>query len=204
MTIDGTRPFVLALGPELTKAAPTVREHLALVGGRSIYSGFVRHRWARGPAGWIASRILNLGGARGDRGEERFDLRNEVVEHADGTVAMLWHRTHHMTGKPLSGIGLLRWDPSRRALIDSIGRRAWLEVELVPSVENGAVVMASRRQWARVGGLRLPLPRFLFGTAETREWEESDGRLGLSLTLRHPLLGPYAGYEAILTPGERP
>lgn len=201
MTI-GRTPFALALGPELTKAAPAVRQHLALVRGRTMYCGFLRRRWARGLAGWIASRVLHLGGASGGSGEERFDLRNEVVDNADGTVAMLWHRTHHTAAKLLSGIGVLRWDPSRRILIDSIGRGTWLEVELVATVENGAVIMRSRRQWARIGSIRLPLPRFLFGTAETREWEESEGQLGLSLTIHHPLLGSFAGYEAVLTPGE--
>ena len=45
---------------------------------------------------------------------------------------------------------------------------------------------------------RLPLPRFLFGGAEAREWEEPDGGLALSLTLRHPWFGPLAGYEAVM------
>jgi hypothetical protein len=114
---------------------------------------------------------------------------------------MLWHRSHGADSDSVSAIGALRWDASRRALIDSIGRGGWLEVELVPAVEDRAVILTSRRQRLRLGPLRLPLPRVLFGTAGVREWEEPDGRLGLSLTLRHPLLGPYAGYEAVLAPG---
>ena len=115
---------------------------------------------------------------------------------------MLWHRTHDSGTRLVSGIGELRWDPARRVLIDSIGKRKWLEVELVATVEQQAVLMTSRRCWLRLGRLRIRLPRVLVGAAHTREWEELDGRLGLSLTLDHPLLGPYAGYETVLSPGE--
>ena len=111
---------------------------------------------------------------------------------------MRWERTHYATSGPVHGVGLLHWDASRGALIDVIGKRQWLEVELLPRVEGRAVEMTSRRQWLRVAGLRLPLPRFLVGGARTREWEEPDGRLGLSLTLHHPVFGDYAGYKAVL------
>jgi hypothetical protein len=77
-----------------------------------------------------------------------------------------------------------------------------LEVELSATVEQPAVIMTSTRYCLRLGRLRIRLPRFLFGAAHTREWEEPDGRLGLSLNLHHPLLGRYAGYEAVLSPGE--
>jgi hypothetical protein len=197
-----TSPFAEALGPLLEEAAPAVRRHLSLAAGRSAHQGFIRRRWARGLAGRTAARVLHLGGGCAPNGGERFELRNEIVVDGGGGVAMLWHRTHHSTSGPVSGIGVLRWEPSRRVLIDSIGKGGRLEVELVPMVEDRAVVMASRRQWFRLGRLRLPLPRIFFGTAVVREWEEPDGRLGLSLTLSHLLFGAYAGYEAVLR-GER-
>ena len=48
--------------------------------------------------------------------------------------------------------------------------------------------MTSGRQWLRVAGLRLPLPRLLVGGARTREWEEPDGRLGLQPDAASPRL----------------
>lgn len=202
-SLDGATPFVAALGHVLEQAAPVVCQHLTLPDGRAFHHGFIRRRWSRGVSGWIVGRLLNLDGGRAGNAEGRFELRNEIVEDGSRGTVMLWHRTHYSNSKPVSGIGLLRWAPSRHVLIDSIGKRSWLEVELVPTVEDRTVVMTSRRQWLRIGRVRLPLPRALFGTAQTREWEEPDGRLGLNLTLRHTLLGPYAGYEAVLTPGER-
>ncbi len=113
---------------------------------------------------------------------------------------MVWQRTHYVNARPVLGVGLLRWDAARSVLVDVIGERKWLEVELTPSLDGRAVTMRSGRQWLRLLGLRLRLPQLLVGSARTREWEEPDGRLGLSLTLHHPLFGEYAGYEALLTP----
>ncbi len=191
-------PFVAALGPALDRAAPIVRRHLACE-HPALHTGVLRRLWWRGPWGYLAARFLHLDGDPG-AAEVRFELRNELVVNGGGVV-MLWHRTHYRRSRPISGVGLLRWDASRGVLVDSIGHAQRLEVELVPRVEDRAVVMTSRRQWLRIARIRLLLPRFLFGSARTREWEEPDGRLGLSLTLHHPLLGAYAGYEAVLLPG---
>jgi hypothetical protein len=107
---------------------------------------------------------------------------------------MLWHRRHGSG----HGLGSIRFDAARRVLVDSIGAGGRLEVELAPSVEDRAVVLRSRREWIRLPGIRLRLPRVLFGGAEAREWEEPGGGLGLGLTLLHPLFGPLAGYEAVM------
>ena len=147
--------------------------------------------------GWLGGRALHLG--NGALAGARFDLRNEIVTDGREGSAMRWERTHHLMSGPVHGVGLLRWDAAGGALIDVIGNRGWLEVELLPRVEELAVTMTSRRQWLRIAGFRLPLPRLLVGGARTREWQEPDGRLGLSLTLHHPVFGDYAGYEAIMT-----
>jgi len=183
-------PFVAALGADLERASPAVRRHLAMSEPRSLHEGVLRKLWRRGWSGAIAARVLHLEGESGGS----FELQNELVLGPSGDVAMLWHRTHR-AGR---GLGSIRFDAGRRLLVDSIGRRGRLEVELAPSVEDRAVVLRSRRQTFRFGGIRLPLPRFLCGGAEAREWEETDGRLGLSLTLRHPWFGPLAGYEAVM------
>ena len=200
MTLDTTAsPFVAAFGQVLDGAAPVVRRHVALPARRALHVGSIRRFWSRGIAGWVAAGVLNLISDRPI--EARFELRNELLEEEHG-MAMLWHRTHHAGTKLVSGVGALRWDPARHVLIDSIGKGKWLEVEFTAAVEQQAVVMTSRRYWLRLGRLRIPLPRVLFGTAHTRKWEEPDGRMGLSLTLYHPFLGRYAGYEAVLSPGE--
>jgi hypothetical protein len=191
-------PFVAALGQALERAAPLVHRHLALNDRAALHRGVIRRMWRRGPLGAIGGRLLHL--ESGPATDTRFELRNEVVSDGRGGAAMLWQRTHYVNGEPILGIGLLRWSAARRVLIDVIGKRGWLEVELTPALDGRAVTMCSGRQWLRLFGLHLRLPQLLVGGARTREWQEPDGRLGLSLTLYHPLFGDYAGYEAVLVP----
>lgn len=181
-------PFVAALGAQLDRASPAVRRHLARTDGVVVHRGVLSRLWKRGIPGRIAARVLHLEGEVGGP----FELRNEIVAGPSGGVSMLWHRTH----RPGRGLGSIRFDAARQRLVDSIGCDGRLEVELAPSVEDHAVLLRSGRQWIRLLGLRVPLPRPLFGGADTREWEEPDGSLGLSLTLRHPWFGAIAGYEA--------
>ena len=197
---DGTplAPFVAALGQALERAAPLVRRHLSQTDRTTLHRGVIRRMWRRGAMGAIGGRLLHLD--NGQATDARFELRNEVVANERGGAAMLWQRTYYVNARPVLGVGLLQWDGTRRVLIDVIGKRKWLEVELMPAVDGRAVTMRTGRQWLRVLGVRLRLPQLLVGGAHTREWEEPDGRLGLSLTLHHPLVGEYAGYEAVLTP----
>jgi hypothetical protein len=190
-------PFAAALGHALELAAPGVRRHLALAGRKAFHQGVIRRMWQRGVAGWIGGRVLHL--RSGDTTDARFELRNEIVPDGRGGCAMLWQRMHFVRSAAVSGVGRLRWDAARGALVDAIGNPAWLEVELTPRLDERAVVMTSGRQWLLIMGRRLRLPRMLTGGARTREWEEPGGRLGLSLTLHHPLFGDYAGYEVIFT-----
>jgi hypothetical protein len=192
-------PFVAALGQALERAAPSVRRHLALAGHEAVHRGAIRRMWRRGPLGSVGGRLLHLGGP--GIADSRFELHNEIVPDARGGSAMVWRRTHYVNSEPVSGIGLLRWDATRRVLVDEIGERRWLEVELTPRLDGRSVTMRSGRQWLHVAGLRLRMPRLVVGGARTREWEEPDGRLGLSLTLHHPLFGDYAGYEVVFAPG---
>ena len=191
-------PFVAALGQALERAAPLVRRHLAQADRTALHRGVIRRMWRRGPMGAIGGRLLHL--ESGPATDTRFELRNEVVSDGRGGAAMLWQRTYYVNARPVLGVGLLRWDAARRVLVDVIGKPKWLEVELTAALDGRAVTMRSGRQRLCLLGLHLRLPQLLVGGARTREWEEPDGRLGLSLTLYHPLFGEYAGYEAVLVP----
>ncbi len=187
-------PFVPALGAELDKLAPTVRRHLRQESGGSLFSGRLRSRWRRGgPIGWLLARILRVD-FRAIEDSAPFELRNALL--AGDT--MLWRRTLLGARAIIDNLGVMRWDPARGALVDAIGRGRAIEVELVPAVEDKGLVLVSRRQWLRVLGVRIPLPRWVAGSAVVREREEPGGRMTLALALHHPWLGGYAGYEAEL------
>ncbi|HEX5135772.1 MAG TPA: DUF4166 domain-containing protein [Planctomycetota bacterium] len=187
-------PFVSALGAELERLAPTVKGHLRQASGESLFAGRLRDRWRRGgPIGWLLARILRVDfGAI--EASARFELRNALLEGD----TMLWRRTLLGARRTIDNLGVMRWDDRRQALVDTIGRGRAIEVELVPSVEDAGMKLTSRGQWLRVLGLRIPLPRWIAGSAVVREREEPGGRMTLVLTLHHPWLGAYAGYEAEL------
>lgn len=187
-------PFVEALGGDFDRLSLAVRRHLGQPEGRSLLSGRLRRAWRRGgPLGRLLARALRLDfGAAASA--SAFEVRNELL----AGNAMLWRRTLEAGSATVGAFGVMRWDARRRALVDTLGKRRAIEVELVAAVEGGALALASRRQWLRVLGLRLPLPRGLVGSACIREREAPGGRIALTLTLSHPWLGEYAGYEADL------
>lgn len=187
-------PFVPALGAELEKLAPTVLRHLRQASGGSLFAGRLRRCWRRGgPIGWLLAKILRVD-FRAIEASAPFELRNALL--AGDT--MLWRRTLLGTRAIVDNLGLMRWDPARGALVDTIGRGRAIEVELLPTVEDRGLVLVSRGQWLRLLGMRIPLPRWVAGSAVVREREEPGGRMTLALALRHPWLGEYAGYEAEL------
>jgi hypothetical protein len=185
-------PFVHALGRDVDRLASAVRDHLLQGAGKSLLKGRLRQCWRRGgPLGWLLARILRVD-FRAIGATAPFELRNELLPGD----AMLWRRTLLGAARTIDNVGVMRWDPRRAALVDAIGRFGAIRVELVPSVEGAAIVLTSRRQW--LAG--VPLPRLVAGSARVREWEEAGGRVVLQLTLAHPWLGDYAGYEAELEP----
>ena len=90
---------------------------------------------------------------------------------------MRWERTHHATSGPVHGVGLLHWDASRGVLIDVIGKRQWLEVELLPRVDGSAVAMTSARQWLRYQDFAWP---FHGSSSAARERASGKSPMGAS------------------------
>jgi len=197
-TVVGRSPFVEALGDDFGRLAPALRRHLAQAQGASLLVGGIRHCWRRGgPLGWLLARILRL-----DFGplttSARFEVRNEMLPGG----AMLWRRSLRDGATAVEAFGIVRWDARRGALVDTLGRRQSIEVELLPRVEEGALRLSSRWQWIRLLGLRVPLPAIVAGHARVRESALPGGRILLRLTLSHRCLGEYAGYEAELAEAE--
>ena len=89
----------------------------------------------------------------------------------------------------------MRFSRDRGAVVDWIGGLGWLHVELCPIVEDGAIVVHSRREWLRVGPCRIPIPGWLKGRPHVREWQERDGTLRIRVEIHNTILGHFFGYE---------
>jgi hypothetical protein len=184
-------PFVAALGAKLGAADPKVRRHLASTEPQRC-RGVVRVR-SRGLAGRVLGVLLNV---RSSKDEWiPFELQNEMAARRD---VMIWRRILHFPGAPRRYEGHLVFDPRRRTIIDSM---AWLDVELDPTVEDGAVVTTSGRQWVRLGRARLRLPGWM--KSRTRECAGAGPDVHLSLAVHGPLVGEVLGYEAVFREVEK-
>ena len=204
MTAQNLQPFIASLGRDLERASPLVRAHLSQRSGTRVYEGWMKQLQGRGVVGRVMARCLRLGtwqdvlsptSAQG----RPFKLVHTIVDH-DGTIGMIWDRTLYLQRATVQIAGLMVFDADKQILVDSIGKRRTLKVELAARVEERRVIMKSRRQWIRVLGLTVRLPRWLCGGASIAEWETREGTIGLQLTLHHPMLGPYLTYEVELQP----
>ncbi len=87
-------------------------------------------------------------------------------------------------------------------LVDRIGIRGEIEIELALSVSAGGLRMESRRLALRVFGLRMPLPPLV--TILLRETAVSDDTQRVELRLTAPVLGEIYGYSGTFTYAVRP
>jgi Domain of unknown function (DUF4166) len=198
-------PFQGALGPAIESAAPGIRERFLQPSGTRRYRGAMRRIWRRegwqgraaGAFLWLGSRAETLFADTG--ADIPFELENSVTRLADGRAAMTWVRAFHFPRGTRRFSATMVYDPARGAIVDWLGRRGHLEVELHPRVEEGGIAIDSGRQRLRLGRWWLPLPGWLAGRARIREWQEPDGSFGIRVTVSNPLLGDFFGYEGTFT-----
>lgn len=87
-------------------------------------------------------------------------------------------------------------------LVDRLGARGMLEVELDASVSNGRLLMESRRLVLRAAGRRVPLPPV--ATVVLEERATDDGIQHVDVRIRMPLLGEVYGYRGAFAYAVRP
>ena len=194
-------PFQAELGAAVESAAPLVQEHFLQSDGTRRYSGTMTRVWrCKGWKGavarpflWFASLSKTLFAETGVN--VPFELENTVTTQADGRATMSWIRTFRFPRRTRQFPARMCYNPDRRVIVDLLGRGSHLEVELHASIDNGAVVVESGRQWLCIGRWRIAIPRCLRGNAHAREWQVSDDTLGICVTISNPLVGEFFGYE---------
>ncbi|HWI32489.1 MAG TPA: DUF4166 domain-containing protein, partial [Microbacterium sp.] len=80
-------------------------------------------------------------------------------------------------------------------LIDRLGRRRGLEVELDVSVHEGGLRMVSGRCRLRVAGIRMPLPRLFTVTLDERIDTARPDRQRVDVRVRTPGIGEVFSYR---------
>lgn len=203
MTLSIQSPFADALAGQLGQLAPLVRSHMAPLPGDVTYRGVMARVWRVGglrgilsaPFLWLGSRIETLFIETGK--DIPFTIVNRLYRGADGVARMTFERTFRFPGRERRFVATMQYDPQKRRILDSLGRGGHLLVELHPMAENGGLVIQSGKQWIAPFGssLRIRLPRFIAGLATVREWQESEDRIRIQVTISNPVLGDIFGYE---------
>jgi len=195
------RPFQWALGEAVHTLAPKVREHVLQPPGTEVtYRGRMRVWRDGGWRGRLSGWLLRLGvPARTmfpETGEDvGFEMRHRVESHPDGSLSMTWLRTFRFAGVHRRFDALMRFYDDGRLLVDWIGGLGLLQVELSPRAVDGTIVVTSRREWVRLGPLRIPIPGWFQGRPHVREWQAPDGTLRIRVEIHNPILGQFFGYE---------
>jgi Domain of unknown function (DUF4166) len=194
-------PFQRDLEEDIQSAPPLVRKHFLQPDGTRRYSGVMTRVWrctgwkgmAARPILWLASLSNMLFAETGE--DVPFELENTVTPRADGLATMSWMRTFLFPRRTRRFSATMCYHPDRRVILDWLSKGSRLEVELRASIEDGAVVVKSGRQWVHIGGGRIAIPPFLRGNAHAREWQVSTDTLGVRVTISNPILGLFFGYE---------
>ena len=196
-------PFVSALGDGLRAVAPLVRAHLTPAIGVHRYEGVMTKVWrVDGWRGWATAPFLRVGCAMHTVFPETgtdipFAIVNRAFRGADGATHMTFERSFRFPNVVRRFVATMHYDTGDETVVDFLGRRRHLLVELVPAVDDGAITMRSGRQWITPFGLpiRIPLPRVFAGEATIREWQQSESSIGIRVTISNRLFGPFFGYE---------
>lgn len=192
-------PFEELLGASLKRATPLIKEHFGLPVGVYHYRGVMHRVWRReGLRGTIALPFLKLASQVdmlfGCTGEEiPFELINKVERTSDGRLSMTWERLFYFPKGCQRFFATMLYDPQRQLILDYLGNRGQLEVELQAQIRQGGMFITSGKQWWRVGHWRLPFPKLLAGQAKVCEWQEGE-EFCINVTIQNPILGQFFGY----------
>lgn len=207
----------LILGDEIAQLHPQLRRYFGPIPaghegrGRGVYSwAGPRHRVLRPVFAWLAWRRILFP----ERGR---DVPFTVVNTRSGAGALSARREFEfprVTRIMEDTMCVVRGKGGASRLVDRLGRRRGLEVDLELDVHEGGVRMRSTRLGVRLNvpvlrkhgrargreavlrprTLRVPLPRIVTMTLDERAHPSEDGRQRVDVRLRAPLLGDVFRY----------
>nr|WP_254282299.1 DUF4166 domain-containing protein [Haloarcula salina] len=129
-----------------------------------------------------------------------FSVTTTAYTTAAGHEAMTTRRAFDFGDTTRVFDSLTVWDADAERLLDFLGTRGRVASELRPRVEDGALVVAGGRQWARLGNRYVPLPGPLAADVEVRDrYDESDERYHVTATVENGVVGHMLGYRGTFT-----
>lgn len=130
-----------------------------------------------------------------------FVIHNKVSVDESGQEVVHWDRTFSFSGTKRHFDAVMIWDEEQEEIVDLFGKPPLLISSLSLHVDDkGAMHIASRKQWLPVRGMRIPLPGFLYGTAQIVEsYDEERACFCIRVNVRNPLVGTVFAYNGTFT-----
>lgn len=105
------------------------------------------------------------------------------------------NRVFYFPGEEQRFDGTATYSETKRHIVEYLGLDHRMVFEMDLKAENGAIRFTSGRQFAFIGGLKLPVPGFLRGDIDLLEWYNDDKqRFYLDLKVKSKLFGPLFGF----------
>jgi hypothetical protein len=196
--------FQRALGADFDRLHPQVRRRFGVSaesGTACVGVGVMDEVWhGKG----IVVPFLRIGATRNILFPESgtdipFTMEYYAYRDSYGREVVRFVRTFDVSrGRRRRFEGTITYSERRAGLVDYLGTRQQLAVDLHPTVdEDGAMVMTSGRQRFRAG---ISVPTVLTGHARIHEWyDEHAERLRIQVTVTNPIVGPVFGYRGSYT-----
>lgn len=122
-----------------------------------------------------------------------FRMTSDAFIDGDGREALFLNR-HFGTDPPRNFVDTLRWNPERDCITNLFGRTGHLAADLHSRVDDGTLVLELGKQWLRVGGRYLTVPRPLAVTGSVRDWyDDAAGEFNVAIDVQNPLVGRIFG-----------
>lgn len=193
-------PFTLALGEDLDALPLPIREHFGMEEGTRHYQGTMTRIWRRpGLRGLLAAPVLRVAAAAdilfAETGTDvGFSLRHRVAQD-EGHPTMVWSRQFRFPNVTRRFDAVMRYDKERECIVDWLGGKGGMEVELHARPIDHGIEIQSGKQWLRIGRANLPVPSWIAGKATIREWMDKDEQQRIEVVVSNPILGEFFGYE---------
>lgn len=124
-----------------------------------------------------------------------FTIKNTCMIDKNGKMIVKWTREFIFNGKSRNFNALMYLQDGE--LVDLFGEPSLLVSTLSMFVdENGAMTISSKKQWLRLFGRKISLPKFLYGNAMIREsFNDEKKCFCISVEVSNPIFGTVFSYN---------
>ncbi|MGG0276768.1 DUF4166 domain-containing protein [Bacillus rhizoplanae] len=133
-----------------------------------------------------------------ERGEEvPFIIQNTAEKDSRGEVFVRWNRMFLFGEKKRYFNAVMYLNDKQDEIVDYFGEPHLLVSMLAFHIDaKGAIHISSKKQWFYLCGMKIPLPRFLYGEAKIIEsYDDELDCYRIYVQVQNPILGPLFSYK---------